>query len=227
VLIYDGELDEGMEKAALSVLEKPGVFSDVVMTSTKNIVASNGLQYERDHSVGVSYTVNRPIAYSSFLKRITRATNIPITVMHSAMVEYAKRHGTGASKFINENTASAFISEFQDWRKNNLVVVSTTSRVMLRSDRPRFHTLTVHTRKDIAQGRIGTKIALGTPSVKYLYDAFAYDSPLERQNLLTDIEEVLVFGKIPRCSIAIPTTTGGMYSLTLCMWFAKIMEKKS
>lgn len=26
VIIYDGELDEGMEKAALSVLEKPGVF---------------------------------------------------------------------------------------------------------------------------------------------------------------------------------------------------------
>ena len=46
----------------------------------------------------------------------------------------------------------------------------------------------------------------------YLYDAFAYDSPLEQKNISTDIEEVIVYGKIPRNSIAIPTITGGMYS---------------
>lgn len=50
------------------------------------------------------------------------------------------------------------------------------------------------------------------PSTKYLYDSYAYDSPLEQKNLLSDIQEVVVYGKIPRCSIAIPTTTGGMYS---------------
>ena len=65
---------------------------------------------------------------------------------------------------------------------------------------------------EIAQGRIGTKIAPGTPSAKYLYDSFAYDSPLERDNITADIEEVIVYGKIPRASIAIPTITGGMYS---------------
>jgi len=62
------------------------------------------------------------------------------------------------------------------------------------------------------QGRIGTKISEGTPSAKYLYDVIAYDSPLEKQNIMTDIEEVVVYGKIPRSSIAIPTITGGMYS---------------
>ena len=51
-----------------------------------------------------------------------------------------------------------------------------------------------------------------TPSSKYLYDAFAYDSPLEKDNVTTDIEEVVVYGKIPRSSIAIPTITGSMYS---------------
>ena len=51
-----------------------------------------------------------------------------------------------------------------------------------------------------------------TSSGKYLYDAFAYDSPLEKDNITTDIEEVVVYGKIPRSSIAIPTITGSMYS---------------
>ena len=50
------------------------------------------------------------------------------------------------------------------------------------------------------------------PSEKYLYDTFAYDSPLEKDNITADIDEVIVYGKIPRNSIAIPTITGGMYS---------------
>ena len=44
---------------------------------------------------------------------------------------------------------------------------------------------------EIAQGRIGTKITPGTPSDKYLYDTFAYDSPLEQKNIIADIEEVI------------------------------------
>lgn len=67
-------------------------------------------------------------------------------------------------------------------------------------------------RSEVAQGRIGTKIMPGTPSTKYLYDAYAYDSPLERDNIMADIEEVIVYGKIPRASIAIPTIAGSMYS---------------
>ena len=64
---------------------------------------------------------------------------------------------------------------------------------------------------EIAQGRIGVKFVEGTPSEKYLYDAYAYDS-LEKDNLLADIDEVVVYGKIPRNSIAIPTIAGGTYS---------------
>lgn len=212
VLVYDGELDEGIDKVVLSVLEKPGVFTDVVMTSIRDIVESDGSYISATGGVGISYTVNRSIAYGAFLKRISRATNIPVTVMHGAMVEYAKRHGNVDSKFINENTVNAFIHEFQDWRKNNIAGRFHYAK----SGAPLGSTALSYAdgtpRKDIAQGRIGTKIAPGTPSAKYLYDAFAYDSPLEQQNLLADIEEVLVYSKIPRCSIAIPTTTGGMYS---------------
>lgn len=212
VLVYDDELDERMDKAALTVLEKPGVFTDVVMTSKREIVESDGSQMTATTDVGVQYTVNRPITYGAFLRRITRATNIPITVIHSAMVEYTERHGTVAPKFINENTASAFIQEFQDWRKSNLGGHFHYAK----SNAPLGATSLSYAdgtpRKDIVQGRIGTKIAPGTPSAKYLYDAFAYDSPLEQQNLIADIEEVIVYGKIPRCSVAIPTTTGGIYS---------------
>ena len=52
----------------------------------------------------------------------------------------------------------------------------------------------------------------GTPSEKYLYNRIAFDSPLEKENIMTDIEEVVVYGKIPKSSIAIPTIVGENYS---------------
>ena len=47
---------------------------------------------------------------------------------------------------------------------------------------------------------------------KYLYDTKAYDSPLELENINAAINEVIVYGKIPRSSIAIPTITGETYN---------------
>ena len=45
-----------------------------------------------------------------------------------------------------------------------------------------------------------------------MYDSFAYDSPLEKENITTKVEEIVVYGKIPRNSISIPTIVGGTYS---------------
>lgn len=128
------------------------------------------------------------------------------------MVQYCAKHGAVDPKYINENSASAFCAEFQNWKVTHL-----QGRFRyVKSSTPCGATALSYAdgtpREEIAQGRIGTKIVEGTPSAKYLYDAYAYDSPLEKDNITADIEEVIVYGKIPRSSIAIPTITGGMYS---------------
>ncbi len=212
LLFYDQDLDTDMEKVALSLFEKPEVLTDVVMTSNRDIITSDGHQMNTTTGTGVQYTVNRQIPYGTFLSRIMRATNIPITVIHSALIAYSKKYGTIDSKYINENTVSAFCAEFQNWKVSNL-----QGRFRyIKSNSKRGETALSYSdgspREDIAQGRIGTKIVDGTPSAKYLYDAYAYDSPLEKENILSDIDEVVVYGKIPRSSIAIPTITGGNYS---------------
>ena len=66
---------------------------------------------------------------------------------------------------------------------------------------------------DIVQSYIGNHLDSARVADRYLYDAYTYDSELEQKNLRTsDIEEVIVFGKIPRKSIAIPTITNDSYS---------------
>lgn len=212
LMFYDDNLDDDMDATVLSLFEKPNVFTEVVMTSERESVQSDGIQMNVVRETGVQYVVSRPISYNDFLKRIMRATNIPIAVVHKAMCAYSRKYGNISEHLINENSISAFCSEFQTWKNDNL-----QGRFRyVKSNTPCGATALTYAdgtpRDYISQGRIGTKIIEGSPSKKYLYDSFAYDSPLEQKNIMTDIDEVVVYGKIPRSSIAIPTITGGMYS---------------
>lgn len=212
LLYYDAELNDTLGTAILEILEKPGIFSGVVLSSERDIVRSDGSQMSIEAGVGVQYTISRPIAYNMFLKRIMHATNIPLAVMHKAMCEYAKKHGSINSDYINESTVAVFCKEFYDWKIAHLQGHFHYKKSSIATKETALTYADGTPRDEIAQGRIGTKIVAGTPSDKYLYDAYAYDSPLEKQNITSDIESVTVYGKIPRSSISIPTITGGTYS---------------
>lgn len=212
LLFYDKELDNDMKSVVLSILEKPGVFTDVVMTSSRKVIESDGTSMTISDKTGMQYVVAKKIAYNEFLLRIMRNTNVPIETIHQSMCEYVKRNGDIDSKYINESSASVIIQNFKEWKVTNLQgrfhyakseTAVTSTALSYNDGKPR---------ESISQGRIGTKIAPGTPSDKYLYDTFTYDSPLEQKNISTDVDEVIVYGKIPRNSIAIPTISGGMYS---------------
>lgn len=211
-LYYDYELNDLLEAAVTEILEKENVFSHVVLSSKREVVHSNGSQMSTETGTGVQYAISRPIPYNVFLKRIMSATNIPIALLHRALCKYTKNHGAIKNEFFNDNTVSAFSKAFYDWKINNLqghfhykkgATVKAETALSYADGTPKA---------EIAQGRIGTKLVEGTPSNKYLYDTYAYDSPLERQNITSDIEAVIVYGKIPRRSIAIPTIAGETYS---------------
>lgn len=212
LLFYDKDLDDDIESVVLSIFERQGVFTDLVMRSERSVVESSGMKMEMVHETGVQYIVQRTIPYNVFLKRISGATNLPITVLHSALCAFAKKHGTEFANHINENSVAAFCSEFITWKNENLQgrFKYERSKASLGATALTYADGTV--RDEIAQWRIGTKLLPGVPSDKYLYDTFAYDSPLEKDNITANVEKVIVYGKIPRNSIAIPTITGGMYS---------------
>ena len=211
LLFYDAELDGNMENVIRSIFESD-VFGEVVITSHREIVRSDGQQMEVVTGTGTESSITRPISYGAFLKRVSQATNLPITVIHKAMCTYVSLHGSVEPRFINEQTASLFCSKFQAWKAKNLQGRFRYAKC----DVPYRETALTYAdgtpKESVRQGRIGTKILPGNPSDKYLYDAYAYDSPLEKTNLETAVDNVVVYGKIPRKSIAIPTILGGTYS---------------
>lgn len=212
LLFYDSDVNSSIENAVLSLFENEGIFSSLTMSSERVVVHSTGTNMELEADTGVQYTINHPVSYGVFLTRISSATNLPIRLLHKALCEYVKKHGEIDKTLINESSIVSFCRAFSDWKNANL-----QSRFNYKaSNMPAGATALTYAdgkpRNEITQGRIGTKLIEGTPCAKYLYDTFAYDSPLEKANITTDIEDVIVYGKIPRSSIAIPTITGGMYS---------------
>lgn len=209
---YDDNIDADLEKGLSEILEAPSIFSEQVITSHRDIVRSNGAQMRTETGSGVQYSIASSLPYGIFLKRISSATNIPASMIHKSICNYVKRHGSIDDKYFNEQTVGEIIKGFSDWK---MVTLQGRFNYKKTHGEPEATALTHNdgsVRESIAQGRIGVKIEEGIPMEKYLYDTKAYDSSLELKNINTSIDEVIVYGKIPRNSIAIPTITGESYS---------------
>ncbi len=212
LLFYDNELNEKVDEILLSILESPGFFTDLAIQSIRSRMQSNGEQMTLAEETGTQAVIQKTIPYRDFLKRIAQAVSIPITATHKALCTYVQKHGSLDSRYINETVLTALCTKFIAWKKENLQghFHYTKSNVPVKLTALTENNGTV--KADIAQGKLGTRLSAERPCPKYLYEEIAYDSPLEKENILTDIDEIIVYGKIPRNSIAIPTTTGGFFS---------------
>lgn len=220
---YDTALDGELEEGLSDILDNNAIFSEQVISSHRDVVRSDGTRMMTETGSGVQYTIANSLPYGVFLKRVSLATNIPVPMIHKSICGYVKKHGNIEDQYFNEQTIGAIIRSFSEWKVNTL---------QGRFNYKRTHgqvgaTALTHNdgtvRNNVAQGRIGVKIEEGEPMETYLYDTKAYDSPLELENIDSAIDEVIVYGKIPRNSIAIPTITGESYSPD----FMYVVEKEN
>lgn len=213
LIYYDSVEKEDYLKQQLINLFKDGVFADVILSSKREVIStSENNQMNVNLTSGVQYIINNKLPYGTFLKRISKQTNLPINIIHESLLAFAKEFPTVIMKF-NEYSVANFVSKFSDWKLNNLEGQFTYKKTSLSLKSTALTYADGSIREDITQGRIGTKFIPGVPTDKYLYDTYAYDSPLEKDNILADgISEIVVYGKIPRNSLSIPTITGDRYS---------------
>jgi len=224
LLYYDKlEKDKYLQKEITGLFSN-GVFVDIYMQSTREIIDTDLSEGNVKvlESSGVQYKVEKPIAYNDFLKRINRQTNIPISLLHAALVENSKKSSIDQKK-INEESVARFVTVFNEWKNRNLQGRFKYQKSNLKLSSTALTYSNGSPKSEITQGRIGTQYSDQEPIDKYLYDTFVYDSQLEKDNIQANIEQVVVFGKIPRHSIAIPTISGGSYSPD----FMYVVKKKN
>lgn len=211
VLFYQKEIDKLIAKE-LPKLLSDGVFSNQTITSKRDVVQTDSIGMNTYEESGVTYIIEgRKLPYNEFLKRANRATSVPIKVLHESLCKYAEKNDF-KQEHINETTLSNLIAKFNKWLRDNL-------QGRFRYQQTNYSPLSTGLtnmdgtmKEEVVQGSIGIHLEKGNASERYLYDAIAYDSPLEKKNIMETISQVIVFGKIPRKSIAIPTVAGSSYS---------------
>lgn len=160
-----------------------------------------------------TFDIDDRLAYGEWLKHAYLQTYLPVNAIHSGLVRRNAKQKL-PDGFFNKATLGRFVAEFHTWMQREFVSRFSYTRI----DGPLGATALTGTNgkplKNIVQGNIG--IYRDTESQvpeKFLYDAFVYDSPKEQDTIRDSVmDEVVVYGKIPRRSIRVPVYFGGTTS---------------
>ncbi|MBT1018305.1 type III restriction-modification system endonuclease [Canibacter sp. lx-72] len=160
------------------------------------------------------FSVDDTLTYADWLKGVYLQTYLPIQAINAGLVRYNAKHPLPEG-FFNRVTLSRFVAQFYEWMKYEFINRFSYTRI----DAPLGATALTEPSgeplRDIVQGNIGIyrDASVNVPD-KFLYDAFVYDSPKEKDNIQDSdvLDEVVVYGKIPRRSIRVPVYFGGSTS---------------
>ena len=213
ILYFDKEIDLKLSSALPSIIQEKRVFSPQAIESSRRIVEFKDGRAMANEGAHVEFTLNnRHYSYGDFLKRATRLTNIPVQILHQAICSVVKKGYSITNEMFNDGSMTRLIGAVDDWKCNQLVGYVCYKQANYRVKETKLTHADGSLKDEVVQTYIGNKSIPGEPPAKYLYDAFAYDSGLELQNMKTEIDEVVVYGKIPSHSICIPTIASSNYS---------------
>ena len=220
IVFYQQGIDEQIAKALPKLLAKDVFVHQTIQSKRQKVTTAEG-QAVSVQQAGQAYVLaGKEMRYNEFLKRACRQTSIPMTMLHTAICEYAKTHTIEG--YINESSLSAFIAKFSGWKVKNLQNLVKYRQAKYSSQSTAFTNADGSLKDEVLQWTIGKNVLSAEPSPNYLYDKVVYDSPLERENIMTEVDRVIVYGKIPQKSICIPNITNDLYSPD----FMYVVERK-
>ncbi len=150
------------------------------------------------------------IDYDNFLTELAVALNLNIKTIHQAFVE-AK---ISINQYLNSSTIRILKEKF-----NNYLLFNAIDRFGIEYQKI---TNSIHPtkltnkkgeiKKEIDSSQIGVLPSKEIVANNYFFEELFFDSELEKENIIKNIEEVIVFSKIPKNSIKIPVAGAQSYS---------------
>ena len=213
ILYFDHEIDQKLEEALPAVIKDRHVFSVQTIEYTREELGfQDGTAYARGGTHAELSLHNRHYAYNDFLKRASRRTNIPAHTLHKTICRACADGCQITNEMFNESSLTRLIAAVDDWKCRELAGLVRYKQANYRVKETKLTNADGSVKDEVVQTYIGRKMVPGTPPAKYLYDAYAHDSDLELRNIKTEIDEVVVYGKMPSHSICIPTVASSNYS---------------
>ncbi len=213
VLYFDKEIDNSIKEVLPSIIKDRHVFSLQTVESSRRIIeiVDNMAFAHEDSSVELTLH-DRHYGYGEFLRLAARYTNIPLCILHHAICSAAKDGCQITNEMFNDSSLTRLTAAVNDWKCVQLVGLVRYKQANYMVKETKLTNADGSVKNEVVQAYIGNKCVPGEPPAKYLYDAYAHDSGLELQNIKAEIDEVIVYGKIPSHSICIPTVASSNYS---------------
>ncbi len=213
IMYFDKEIDKKLEEALPVIIKNKHIFSLQTVESTREELRFQDKMAYMAEEIHAALTLHsRHYAYNDFLLRTSKASNIPVQILHHAICKAASDGCKITNEMFNEVSKTRLIGAIDDWKCRELIGFIRYKQANYKVKETKLTNADGSVKDEVVQTYIGNKLVPGTPPTKYLYDAYAYDSDLELKNMQTDIDEVIVYGKIPSHSICIPTIASSNYS---------------
>lgn len=160
-----------------------------------------------------TYRIDGTMPYGEWLKQAFTQTYLPIREIHAGLVR-CNAQKKFPSDFFNKATLGEFVAQFHSWMQREFVKRFSYTRIDGQVGATALTDPDGAPLKTIAQGNVGIyRDNDSEVPEKFLYDAFVYDSPKEQATIRDSVmDEVVVYGKIPRRSIQVPIYFGGTTS---------------
>lgn len=148
--------------------------------------------------------------YSDFLNELSKILNINLVTIHQSIIDA----GTDINKHLNPTTLRIIKDKFDHFLMANAIDKFSIEYKKVSNN---IHPTKLTDEKgnvlsEISASDIGVFFSDEDVAQSYFFDELYYDSELEMKNIKTEINEVIVFTKIPKNSIKIPVAGGKTYS---------------
>jgi len=193
--------------------EQKGNFSvEGIKERTAQIeITDDRAEVKEDQAVyGNNITPVSTMKYSEFLRELSKTLNINIKTLHQSFIDSK----ININQYLNASTIRIIKQKFENFLMYNAIDKFSIEYQKV-SNRIHPTKLTDDNGKvldEISASDVGLMYADEKVADNYLFDELFYDSELEKENIKTNLQEVIVFTKIPKNSIKIPVAGGKSYS---------------
>jgi len=152
------------------------------------------------------------MAYHEFITKLAENTFIKRETLHKVFVEVK---GTlDISSYLNVQTIRKIKQDFNEFLLLNAINKFEVgySRISNSIHPTKFTNSQGNPLNEVVAHNLGTQYNEHLPDTSYLFEEVFFDSDLEKDNIIEQIESVTVFTKIPKNSIKIPVSGGATYS---------------
>ena len=217
VLEYKIENEKKFKELFLDFLRNYTPFEvEGIKEKTQQVDVENNEAIVKEETAvyGNELTPVSTMSYYEFIEELSKILTVNMKTLHNCFLEIAENSKFNINNYLNQTTIRLFKQKF-----DNYLMYKALSKFGIEYQKV---TSSIHPtkitnengeiKKEITASEIGVFYSDEKVADNYFFEELFYDSELEKENIKTNLREVIVFTKIPKNSIKIPVAGGKTYS---------------